>query len=582
MLKEGEALGPALDHLHVPRGRPVLVVVGWAADGIDTDVADAVDLLLRTSILPLCETSGVVVVSGGTKTGVMAALGSAATEVAPSVVLLGVAPHSLLTDVAGDDKEPGQFPAEPRHQMLRTPGKAWGDEGAVLIKVAEVISQGWPVLMLALGGGAGTAGEIALAARRRWPVLLGTGVPGSSERAAAALRSPVLSTPAGARKRPRLKAPRSERMRRGSLQASRSQWQDLQSAAAAGCLAAAYLGDRAAISRALQWQLSSEGLLKDSWLRFSSCDVLANKRKRPTGGLVLAVLVLATLTVIAGLVAAWLITSQQPRPGSDVTNSDIWKGLATGLPLLAGVLLGVISRRGSTGDWVDLRAAAEAMLREIYRFRALADPYNAPSPPAAESLAARFTAIDEKAGGRTTAVPGAGRYRPQSWPPEQLLRRIPVVDSLVGPLTGEVYDRARVSDQLAHYEDRVKSFDREGTALAVALLAVAAAAAFLLAISWRWKPPGVYAAGAAAVAAALASWNVYRQRDAGAKTMLLTSVGVRTARARWLALPPGERERPESVQLLVEEVESALAAEGSDWERTLRQAHGDFLSRHRK
>ncbi|WP_097183994.1 DUF4231 domain-containing protein [Blastococcus haudaquaticus] len=558
------SLTSVLEELAIPVGRPVLVVVGWAGAPLSEEVQDALKLLLETVVAPVCRDEGVVVVSGGTDSGVMAALGEAMAEHAPGAELVGVAPHGKLI---GYGAAPGDLDStlpERHHKLLRTTGDAWGSEGPTLVRVAERIAGRSGVVMLAVGGGCGTHREIKLAARRRWPVVLMTGSGGESERLAVALQ--LLATP----------MPPPEPGRK-----SLADDDDVQAAAVDGGFAANDLRERAQVERALRWRLSDNALLREAWARFAALDAAATARKPPTTRLAASVLVLASITLICAL----LVGLSKPSPGGGLPfisplAGDVLKGVVTALPLIAAVLLGLIERRARSGTWVELRAAGESILREIYRFRCGVGGYQG-SEATPALLGEALSAVDLKTGGRSTTSSGGG---PPSvvWPPRSLCARIPPADSLLGPLSPPSYDEARVVDQLSFLEHAVRQTEREATRLALALFTVGGGAAFLLAISWRWEDVTAGAAALTGVAAALLSWREYSQREARAEAMRMTCVAVRSARARWLALPSEARSATAQLANYVAEVEEALATEGSAWERSLHQAQQGFLDRYKR
>ena len=570
-----EPLQAVLDVISVPQGRPVLVVAGWAGADLSQRTRDALGLLMRKVVLPLCREEQVVVVSGGTDAGVMAALGSAAAEGPDGPVLVGVAPDAKLIGLGADAGDLDAARPQPAHRLVRTAGTAWGDESPALVRVAEHIAAGSPVVVLAVGGGAGTAREIALAARRGWPVVLLTGHGGTSDTLAASLRlHPTPGTAqTGRAGRPVVPADVSSAL--GGRPDHEAQ--DIVQAARNGLHAAADMDARDGVRRTLRWAVSDDRVLKEAWTRFAAADLAATARKRPTTRLAGGVVLLAALTVVAAVVSSRLGSPDDSRPLAGY----VAQGLVLGLPLAAGFLLTLMERRARSGTWVELRAAAEAFVREIYRERSrAADP---PGPKTARTgLGAALHEIDRRTGGRLLLAPSRPLGASDHWPPPHLWDRIHHRDCLLGPLTPDLYDGARVLDQLQHFERSAQDFDRKATWLAALIFVAAGIAAFLLALSWRDPDFAAAAAVPATLAAALVSWREYRQRDARVDAMLSTYVAVREARGRWLALPSNDREAPDALRAYANEVEEALAAEGADWERGLRIAHQNLGDRHRR
>lgn len=127
----------------LPRGRPVLVLVGGAA-GMPRADLDVVERVLR-DLVPLLDERGAVVVDGGTDTGVMRAVGRARAAAGGRFPLVGVA-----AEVAVDLAE-----FEPNHtHLLLVPGAAWGDESPWLADVADLVAGPRPSLTVLVNGGA--------------------------------------------------------------------------------------------------------------------------------------------------------------------------------------------------------------------------------------------------------------------------------------------------------------------------------------------------------------------------------------------------------------------------------------------
>lgn len=560
-----QPISVALAALDIPLGRPVIVVAGSASADIDAATEDALGLLIQLVIAPVCLEEGVVVVSGGTDAGVMAMLGNAMADLAPDCVLVGVAPDRKLLGYGAVADDDDAARAEPHHRLIRTPGNCWGGEGPTLVRVAERIAANHPIVVLGLGGGSGTRRELQLAARRRWPVLLVTGCAGTSEALAERLGLAAASSDQGSTS---VMGPQDP------VDA------EVAEAAGEGCFIALDVNARPALGRVLRWRLSENELLKEAWARFAITDLVATQGKQPTRRLALCVVVLATATVMSALL---LGASQNPPAYADSLSRDgvrfALKLAVTGLPLVAAVILGVIERRARTGTWIEMRAAAESSLREIYLARASAGPYSS-LDGCSSRLSDSLAQIDARMAGRSAVLPRECVAR-IPWPPKELDSRIPVADSLVGPLDALSYDEARVLDQLTFMQRAASTTERTATRLATAMFVAAAATALLVAVSWRSEGVGFLAAVSASFAAAFVSWREHEQRDARVDTIRSTAAAVRSARAQWQAVPADYRNHSSHLASYVAAVEDALAAEGSDWERALRQAQQSFFDRYK-
>jgi hypothetical protein len=263
-----------------------------------------------------------------------------------------------------------------------------------------------------------------------------------------------------------------------------------------------------------------------------------------------------------------------------------------------------MERLSRARPWIDQRSAAEAILGEIYRFRAGARPYDdgddasvpskaqrrdtvdvvpypgpsAPSP--SRVLASALKAIEVQSEGRAFQRPGIDASSPV-WPPSGACERVLAPDLLVGAVDGTIYDKARVLDQINYHDGNSGKQDRRAMRVAGLIFSLSAATTLALTLSWAWDAlNGVAAALAAAIAAAVA-WRAFQQRDGIASMSLSTIVLLRHARADWLALPASERSSASGVARYVAEVEDTLASERSEWQRSMRKAQDGYIAQAR-
>jgi hypothetical protein len=177
-----------LDRLALPRGRPVLVLVGGAA-GVRPEQLELISTVLAECVVPLLEERNAAVVDGGTDSGVMRAIGRARDVAGGRFPLVGVAAEGTVV-IPGHLSSPADaVELEPHHtHIVLVPGHSWGDESPWLAQVADVIAGGRPSATLVINGGEITYDDIAQSLVRRRPVLVlaGTGRTADAIAAAAA------------------------------------------------------------------------------------------------------------------------------------------------------------------------------------------------------------------------------------------------------------------------------------------------------------------------------------------------------------------------------------------------------------
>lgn len=169
----------ALDRVELPRGRPVLVLVGGAA-GMAQDNMRALDSVLRQAVLPVLEDSGAAVVDGGTDSGVMRAIGRARAATGARFLLVGVAAEGTVVLPGGATRidDAAELDANHTHVVIvRRPGQTWGSESPWIAMVADVIAEGKPSVTLLVNGGTIAYADVEGSLERGRPVvvLAGTG-----------------------------------------------------------------------------------------------------------------------------------------------------------------------------------------------------------------------------------------------------------------------------------------------------------------------------------------------------------------------------------------------------------------------
>jgi SLOG in TRPM, prokaryote len=172
-------LDAALDQLEIPRGRPVVVLIGGAS-GMAQGEMEAAERTIGEAVGPAAREAGAVVVDGGTDSGVMQLAGRARAISGDGFPLLGVVGRGLVELGTGDQgtATSARVPVEPRHSgIVVVPGSQWGDETTWLFDVAELIARGEPIRTVLVNGGPVTRSELAESLRRSIRVIAirGTG-----------------------------------------------------------------------------------------------------------------------------------------------------------------------------------------------------------------------------------------------------------------------------------------------------------------------------------------------------------------------------------------------------------------------
>ena len=159
----------------LPRGRPVLVLIGGAGQFLPRSQRSLKDLFL--ALADLAERHRWTVVDGGTDAGVMRLMGQARFARQGTFPLVGVAPIGRVRRPGRPLTSDTALP-EPHHtHLLLVPGQAWGDEVHHLARIATHLAQGAPSVAVLINGGAVSRRDVAAQRAEGRPIwaVCGTG-----------------------------------------------------------------------------------------------------------------------------------------------------------------------------------------------------------------------------------------------------------------------------------------------------------------------------------------------------------------------------------------------------------------------
>jgi hypothetical protein len=271
------------------------------------------------------------------------------------------------------------------------------------------------VAVVVAGGGSVTGAEVREALARGWPVFAIAGTGGAADELAAQLR--VL--PAG----------------------------DPQQAA-----------------RELIWQLHDDDTLKDAWALFATYDGLAGRLRSRYERLQASILLVGILATLLALL-------------HDALGGAALHWAVVVAPILAAVLIALGNRLAAGKRWVLLRAAAEAIKSEIYRYRTATGTY-AEAAGRRQQLAAQLADIEEKL---LQTEAGSGALPAYDGPLPPRMYGAAAADDGLSPLDAGEYVAIRLNDQLAYYRGKTSALDRRRIAFNLITVAAGGAGAILAA-----------------------------------------------------------------------------------------------------
>lgn len=273
------------------------------------------------------------------------------------------------------------------------------------------------------------------------------------------------------------------------------------------------------------------------------------------------VLILTLGVVMTAVAVLWTV------PDSD-TSTQAWKPvtLAT-LAASDSALLAWVSRRQRDQRWISLRASAEALQRETFRFRCGAGDYSKRGTE--ESVLARNMSIIEAEQAR--AVPGlSGPSTPEHWPPQSTWEIAIDEDPLLDALNKRQYIQYRLNNQIDYFARTAGKHDRKVSGATFISLTIASLATVFAATRDAQLISSIAILGSAI--SATAAWLAMDRSEDRSSRMAATAASLRSILLDWEARDSSGSDRQSHLSNAVTRVERALQDENVEWRRGLVQA----------
>ena len=507
--------------------RPVIIVSGAAAE-LESTAKPRLRHLFTRGVARAAAQVGAVIVDGGTHCGVMEIMGAAVAELGHRSPLLGVAPAARVEEDGSGLGD--RVPLDPNHShLLLTLGEDWGDEAEAMFAVAAAVADGAGAVLVVAGGGARTLNEVLRGVRQRWPVIVVEGSGGVADQIAGLTRSlpPDVSD-----------AALLEIVRDGEL------------------IVMPLAGSPDALAERILRVTEPDVTLRSAWERFAVLDLNANLQQRRFSWLQASVLILGLAGATIAVVKS--VLKDAVPDGSGVERALYYAVLL--IPIIVSVAIAGGNRFKPGSKWLLMRAAAESVKREIFRYRARSGDYRHADRDGVLALRVEdvtrrlaFTEVNTLA---LTPYPGL-------IPPVTA----GFVDDGLSPLSPERYLSVRVADQLRYYRKSALRLHRKLVAWQVTILGLGGLGTLLAAID-----QSVWVAVTTAAVTAATTHLGYRQVEASLTTYNQTATDLENVRGWWQALSPEEQASPANLDKLVDHAEKVMESELDGWVQKMQNA----------
>jgi hypothetical protein len=508
--------------------RSLIILLG----DYDVSLDPAVKSLCSRAIVPAAMGSGALIMDNGANSGCSAAVGQAARDEDHGPALIGIAPHSV--------DEP-----EPNHTVIARLPAEWSDPMKALIQIAAELAKdnaaGYrPVLTVLFGGGQTEKEALVRCARREWPVLLVQGSGGIVDEILKAMEPAADGTPPAPVADPDLR-------------------EIIETADVYKFLISGNIDD---LNRILLARIDLRvDTLTDSWNRYDDLDQAAIRKQVLFRNLQWAILglgIIATLLAIArsgNALPPWLTQLIPARFGSAFQN--LTHILIVLTPISISILIAASSRFREGNKWILLRASAEAIKGEIFRYRMQAGAYSNDQclQTSRESkLAAKLKDISSalaQSEVNRTSLPAATKND----------------STRLTFLSPDDYLKYRIDDQINYFVNKTADLYKQLKTMQVWIYIAGGVGTALAAFK-----ADVWVALTTAVAATLTTRLETDQVENTLVQYNQALTGLRNIESWWKALSQWEKGRRRNIDLLVEQTEKTLEGELAGWVQQMQTA----------
>ncbi|MBD2101732.1 DUF4231 domain-containing protein [Leptolyngbya sp. FACHB-261] len=316
--------------------------------------------------------------------------------------------------------------------------------------------------------------------------------------------------------------------------------------------------------------------LKAAWRRFSVYDRSATAAQRRF------ILMRQSILVLSVAATTLAVLQSKLKPLQDCQTLSVlqvnlpcgdWLKWVSGTlwclvilaPIVTSTLLAGAVKFDRGINYILLRASAEAVKREIFRYRARTTLYKDPAVRDAH-LAREIQTIGERL--MKTQVNQASLMPYEDVKPDPNNK-----DDKFSELNAQNYLNWRLIDQLTWYRKKTRVLDTQWQRFQWLIYVLGGIGTFLAAISQE-----IWIAVSNALVGAFASFLELKQMDSTLIAYNQAANNLENILCWWYALSPDAQQQPENFEKLVENTETVIQAEGNSWVQEMRDALAGLYS----
>jgi hypothetical protein len=540
--RAGEKATDILSALGIEQPKALFLIIGGAAS-LGKGLEPRLRQLFSRGIACAAANCGAMIIDGGTEIGVMRMMGQGVFDRGRKSVLLGVVPSGKVTYPSGPPKGSIEdcAPLDPNHShFVLVKSDKWGGETETMFELAKVLAEKVPVITLLVNGGDVAREEVLLSVRQGWPVL----VIENTARLADELARYVNKKP-----------------------------QFIEDPVIAEIVADGNIhlfprdGSVEELKRLILYHVrySRHSTLKLAWEYFARYDQNAIRQQMSFHRFQRWILIL-------GLFASLLALTQTQLISLELLEIDSWQKKALQyaiviMPITVSLIIAAANRFKAGNKWILLRASAEGIKREIYRYRAKAAVYSdqqAAQISREAQLARKVEAINQHV--MQTDV-NQSALRPYDGPIPPEMYAATKEDDGISYLDPGRYIEVRLGDQLNYYSNKTNALEKRLKRLQWLIYSFGGAGTLLAAVGLE-----LWVALTTAVAGALVTYLEYQQVENTLTKYNQAATDLGNVKTWWTALSAEEMADQKNIDKLVGHTEKALEGELTGWVQRMEDA----------
>lgn len=560
----GTPASDVIQALDIQQPKALIMIIGGAAS-LNEALESRLLQLFNRGIARAAAKTGALIIDGGTQAGVMSLMGQGVAAQGRKSVLLGVAPSGTVTYRGGpaEGSIENSAPLDPNHShFVLVEGKEWGGETELMFEIAKTLAKGIPVVAVLAGGGDIARKEVLISVRQGWPVIVIEQTGNFADEIARLWK---------------------RRKKKSSF---------IDSLEAAEIIADGNIslfplkGSSDELANMVLYQLPvhMNRTLKLAWERFALYDANAIRLQAIFNKLqkwILSLGVLVTLLALSKIQLEKMITA-------GLFSADFWKKsriviqslqfvlrhtpdmlmyFIIVIPITLSLLIAIANRFKVGNKWILLRAGAEAVKREVYRFRTRAENYSDQQTSELsreEKLVNEIDSISRQLMQTEVNLSALYPYK-GSIPPK--MYGAAASDDGFSVLSPDRYLAIRLGDQLNYYQLKMTKLDRQLKRLQVLIYILGGIGTLLAALKTElWIPLTI------ALVGAFATYLEFQQVENTIMKYNQAATDLANVQSWWIALPDDAKKDPKNVDKLVGSTEKILQSELSGWVQKMEDA----------